>query len=147
YEGLAVNGIVATFSDVTYATNSPGDFTANIRWADGSTSAGIISTQGNLFLVRGSHTYAEESNYYIQVTIDDDGGASATGITSSSANIADAPLSATGTPVTATEGQNFSGQVATFTDANPNAGLDDFTQTYYGYPPIWYPIVTPLMPV
>src|SRR5207245_98808 len=40
FEGQAVNGIVATFTDVTYPTNSPSDFTATINWGDGSTSAG-----------------------------------------------------------------------------------------------------------
>jgi hypothetical protein len=147
-EGQSVNGIVATFADVTYPANSPDDFTATISWGDNATSAGIISSQGNLFVVRGSHSYAEENSYYsIRVTISDDGGASAIAITSSSAYIADAQLTATGMPVTATEGASFSGQIATFTDANPNAGLDDFTQTYYGYPgPIWY-LIMPSMPI
>jgi hypothetical protein len=126
-EGQSLNGIVATFTDVTYPTNSPGDFTANINWGDGASSAGTVTSQGNLFVVRGSHTYAEEGSYSIKVTIQDDGSAAATANTTSTATIADAPLTATGTPVSATEGASFSGQVATFTDANPAATIaDDF---------------------
>jgi hypothetical protein len=130
-EGQQINGIVATFTDVTYPTNSPSDFTATINWGDGTTSAGIVTVQGSLFVVRGSHTYTEEGTYSIKVTISDDGGAAATANTTSAATIADAPLTATGTPVNATEGLSFSGQVATFTDANPNAGLGDFTEIVF----------------
>jgi hypothetical protein len=126
-EGNQLNGIVATFTDVTYPTNSPSDFTANINWGDGASSAGTVTSQGNLFVVRGSHTYGEEGSYSIKVTIQDDGGAAATANTTSTASIADAPLTATGTPVGATEGASFSGQVAMFTDANPAATIaDDF---------------------
>jgi hypothetical protein len=86
-EGQAVNGIVATFTDVTYPTNSPDDFTATINWGDGTSSAGLITAQGNLFVVRDLHTYYEEGSYSIKVTINDDGGA-ATATTSSTATIA-----------------------------------------------------------
>jgi hypothetical protein len=145
-EGQQVNGIVATFTDVTYPTNSPDDFTATINWGDGTTSDGIVTAQGSLFVVRGSHTYAEEGSYSIKATINDVGGA-ATANTSSKATIADAPLSVTATPVSATEGLSFSGQIATFTDGNPNAGLDDFTSIVacpdiivVGYPPFPCPM-------
>src|SRR6266478_1950462 len=42
-EGQVVNGIVATFTDATYPTNSPSDFTANINWGDGASSAGTVT--------------------------------------------------------------------------------------------------------
>jgi hypothetical protein len=145
-EGQQVNGIVATFTDVTYPTNSPDDFTASITWGDSTTSDGTITGQGGLFVVRGSHTYAEEGSYSVKVTINDVGGA-ATANTSSKATIADAPLSVTATPVNATEGLSFSGQIATFTDGNPNAGLDNFTSIVacpdiivVGYPPFPCPM-------
>jgi hypothetical protein len=41
--------------------------------------------------------------------------------------VTDAALTPTSTAVSATEGVSFSGQVATFTDANPTAPLTDFT--------------------
>jgi hypothetical protein len=43
--------------------------------------------------------------------------------------IADAPLSANGNIVSPTENATFTGTVATFTDANPNAVAGDFTAT------------------
>ncbi len=43
--------------------------------------------------------------------------------------VTDAALSATATPVSATQGTSFSGTVATFTDANPLSKASDFTAT------------------
>ncbi len=43
--------------------------------------------------------------------------------------VADAALSATATPVSATEGQAFSGNVARFTDADPAGALGDYWAT------------------
>jgi hypothetical protein len=130
FEGQQVNGIAATFTDATYPTNSPNDFTTTIDWGDGSTSAGTVTVQGNLFVVRGVHTYAEKGSYSISVGIKDDDSGVASATTASTATIADSPLSATGTPITATEFQVFHPkQVATFTDANPNASVNDFSTT------------------
>jgi len=133
-EGQQVNGIVATFTDVTNPTNLPGDLTANINWGDGSTTAGIVSLQGNLYVVRGMHAYVEIGSYSISVAIQDDGSGVASASTTSSVSISDAPLTAVGTPVTATETLGFTNQqaatfaqVATFSDADPNAISIDFT--------------------
>ena len=41
--------------------------------------------------------------------------------------MADAALTAAGTSVSATEGSAFSGVLATFTDANPNADANDYS--------------------
>jgi len=129
-EGQAVDGIVATFTDVTYPTNSPDDFTANITWGDGTNSDGTVTSQNGLFVVRGSHTYAEKGSYSISVGIKDDGSGVAFASTSSTANIADAALTASGTPVSALEGQIFNDQVvATFSDANLSSTAADFTAT------------------
>jgi hypothetical protein len=145
-EGQQVNGIVATFTDVTYPTNSPDDFTATVNWGDGNSSAGTVSSQGDLFVVRGTHTYLEEGSYSIKVTINDVAGA-AMANTSSKATIADAALNATGTSFSATEGLVIGGLLASFTDANPVAGLDDFTSLVAcpliivrGYPPFPCPM-------
>src|SRR5262249_32921466 len=43
--------------------------------------------------------------------------------------VADAPLSATGKSVSTVEGSAFTGVVATFTDANPNGAVGDYTAT------------------
>jgi hypothetical protein len=77
-EGQAFNAIVATFTDVTYPSNSPNDFEATIDWGDGSTSSGTITAAGNgLFEVRGSHTYSEQGDFSITVQIRDPGSVAA----------------------------------------------------------------------
>jgi hypothetical protein len=126
-EGASLSGVVATFTDAN-PNGSPADFQATISWGDGQTSAGTISvgsTGG--FTVSGTHAFAEEGTYSLGVQITDTGGAAANA--SSTATVADAPLTATAVPVSATEGAAFTGTVATFTDANPNAPASDFTAT------------------
>ncbi|HEU5425017.1 MAG TPA: hypothetical protein VFU72_15860, partial [Nitrolancea sp.] len=97
-------------------------------WGDGSISAGTIQGDGGSFVVLGTHTYAEEHDgYNTKVSITDTGGQQATVI--GTANVADAPLSATPVAVSATEGASFSGSAATFTDADPNGTLTDYSAT------------------
>ncbi len=82
-EGQAFNAIVATFTDVTYPSNSPNDFEATIDWGDGSTLSGTITAASNgLFEVRGSHTYSEQGNSPITVQIRDPGSVAAATINS-----------------------------------------------------------------
>jgi hypothetical protein len=126
-EGSAFSGTVASFTDAN-PNGAPGDFSATINWGDGQTSAGVISAgPSGSFLVSGGHTYADEGKYSVSVQVSDVGGA--TGTATGSAAIGDAALSAQGTSITATQGITFSGVVATFTDANLNAPLSDFTAT------------------
>jgi hypothetical protein len=60
-EGTALTGVeVATFAD-TSAGNPSTDYTAQINWGDGVTTAGTVSgANGGPFTVTGSHTYADE---------------------------------------------------------------------------------------
>ena len=70
------------------------------------------------FDVTGTHTYtAAATALPVTVTINATGSESATATADSTANVADAPLTATGTTISATEGMAFTGTVATFTDA------------------------------
>src|SRR5207245_1888687 len=90
-----------------------GNYKVAINWGDNTpldTSSGSVNGSA----ISGSHTYAEEGSYPVSVTITDDGGQSTS--TTSQANVADAALSASGTPVSATEGQPFSGALGTLTD-------------------------------
>ena len=82
-----------------------------------------------VFSVNGAaHTYAEEGQDTITVTIADVGGSTTTA--TSTATVADAPLTANGSPISATEGSStVTVTVATFTDANPSATVGDFTAT------------------
>ena len=115
----------ATFTDANPGDNS-GDMTATIAWGDsGLTSPGAVSYSNGVYTVAGSHTYLEEGNYPISISVVDVGGSTTT--ISGTATVADAPLTAAATPVTtAVFGTPFSGQVATFADANPAAPLGDF---------------------
>jgi hypothetical protein len=137
-EGLPFTGQqVASFTDAN-PTAPLSDFTtatggATIHWGDGTSSAGTVTQPGGVgtaFVVKGDHTYAEEGSYTITVGITDVGGSTAMAVpTGPNATVADASLTASGTAVSATEGKSFSGQVASFTDANLTAPLSDFTAT------------------
>jgi beta-glucanase (GH16 family) len=114
-EGAALSGTVATFSGATCPC------TASIDWGDSSSSAGTISGTS----VSGSHTYAEEGSKTVKVTVTD--SASHSGSGSASASVADAALSGSGVSTTATQGTLFSGQVASFSDADPGGLPSDYT--------------------
>src|SRR5207245_1730785 len=105
-EGAGFTGTVASFTDADL-NGTLTDYTASIDWGDGITTSGVVSDNGNgSFGVSGSHSYAEEGSYPVSVRVNDVGGASATA--SSTATVADAALTATGTTLAATEGAGFS---------------------------------------
>jgi hypothetical protein len=124
-EGSAFTGAVASFTDGDTASTA-GDFSAIISWGDGHISTGTVTATGpGTFQVLGSNTYAEEGSYAVSVAITDGGGSGAS--TSGTASVADAPLSASAVPVTATEEEVFTGAVASFIDGNPTSTAGDFT--------------------
>jgi hypothetical protein len=130
-EGLAFSGQVATFTDANPSASLSDFATAGavmIDWGDGTPqSAGNVVQPGGVgtaFIVRGSHTYAEEGSKSISVVITDEGGATTTANTT--ATIADAPLAISVAPIKVIPGIAFSGQVATFVDGNKGAPLSDF---------------------
>jgi hypothetical protein len=126
-EGAPSSGVVATFTSVDPSAMASG-FLATIVWGDGTSSAGaILEDASGTFHVSGARTYAEEGSYTTSVTVQAVGGGSATA--GGTAVVADAPLEAFGLPVVATRGALFSGQVATFADANPSATVADFSAT------------------
>jgi hypothetical protein len=124
-EGGAFSGVVASFTDADPSPTVAGDYTATIDWGDGTTSAGAVAAApGGGFQVSGSHSFPAGKDP-ITVTIRDAGGAVV--VVKSTANVADSLLEATGQDITAIEGVPFSGQVATFTDADPRL----LTSSYY----------------
>ncbi|HUY36366.1 MAG TPA: DUF4214 domain-containing protein [Pirellulales bacterium] len=124
-EGSSFTGVVANFTDADPA-GTAADYTAAIFWGDGATTTGTVSANGAGFQVTGTHTYLEEGANPVRVVVSDAGGSAATA--NSTADVADAPLSATAAAITSPQFTNFSGVVATFTDANPKAA-SDFTAT------------------
>jgi streptogramin lyase len=132
-EGQQFTHDVATFQSANPAARAT-DFTATISWGDNSTSAGtIVEDADGVFHVTGSHTYAEEqaagSLTGAKILVRDFGGATATIPLTNAITVADAPLTATGATVSAVEGTSKTAIVASFTDANANAPLSDFSAT------------------
>ena len=126
-EGSAFTGTVATFTDAD-PNASVGLYTATITWGDGHTSAGTVTASGKgTFAVSGSNTYATAGSFPLSVQINDKGGSTITATTT--ATVQDAALSATGQDVQPTEGTTFTGAVATFSDADPNASVGLYTAT------------------
>jgi len=127
---VAASGKVATFTDPDPRAVAS-DYAATINWGDGSpTSAGTITGPVlGKFTVTGSHLYAEEGTYTITVTITDIDRSTNTATVTSTANIADAALTASGITPDPASPQAFSGPVATFTDANTGSTTADFTGT------------------
>ena len=73
----AVSGVIASFTD-----SDPGgtvtDYTATIKWGDGTSSTGTVAALGGGFTVSGSHTYAKGvAKATITVLIHDAGGSQA----------------------------------------------------------------------
>jgi len=124
---LAANSQVAHFTDAN--PSAPvSDFSATIFWGDGSQSSGsIVANVNGGFDVFGGHTYTEEGNYNMHVTINDVGGAQITTL-DSVATVTDAALSSNGVSLTSVEGNPLPNSViAHFTDANAFATVSDFS--------------------
>src|SRR5205814_1387429 len=68
--GLVQAGQQARFYLDGFTTTAPlGGLSAAIGWGDGSTEAGTITGSSGSFSVGGSHTYAAEGYYLVQVAV------------------------------------------------------------------------------
>ncbi len=122
--------LVATFTD---ANPNPDieDFLANINWGDLTSSTGTIVADPNVagqFDVYGTHSFAEEGNYNVRVTVQDAG--TGKGVTNAVTVIDPTVIvSGAGTPFTGVEGAVTAPLVlATFTDpggVEPNSADPD----------------------
>jgi hypothetical protein len=126
-EGAAFTGKqVATFTDPD-TSSAASEYSASIDWGDGHTSTGTVTGSAGSFTVTGDYTYAEHGSYTVHVTITDVDNTDNSVTTNSTAQIAEQPLSVTGAAVSATEGQSFSGTVATFTDGDTAPGASEYS--------------------
>ncbi len=130
-EGTPFDGAVASFT-VNDPNAQASDYSATIDWGDGTNQdTGDIAANANGgFDVTGKHTYTSAANSLpVTVTINATGSASASATADSTAHVADAMLTASGTTIQATQGMAFTGTVATFTDAYANdpKGTNEFT--------------------
>jgi hypothetical protein len=126
-EGSTASSASFTFTDAN-AGATPADFTATCDWGDSSTNSGLVTGSAGSFSVDcgSSHTYAEEGGYTVTVSVSDDGGSTTSG--TSSVTVADAALTSVCAAV-AVSPQAFSGSTATFTDADVNGVVTDYTAT------------------
>ena len=95
-----------------------------IDYGDGYQSGGSYSDNGTgEFEISGGDSYPEAGTYTVVITVEDLSN-NAVGIAQTTATISDPPLTMTGTsPVVAVEGQGFSGQLATFYNADEQDDL------------------------
>jgi fibronectin-binding autotransporter adhesin len=129
-EGQSFSGPVATVTDAD-PTAAPANFTATIAWGDGTTTDGSIAQPGGPgtpFQVTGSHPYAEEGNATVTVTVHDKTD-NLDVPANTQAQVADAPLTATGQALSATAGTAVNTSVATFTDAGGTESAGNYTGT------------------
>lgn len=114
-EGSPFSGAVATFTDTASST-----YTATVVWGDGSSSDGTIAPGASGGSeVDASHTYTRPRVLFATVKLFAADGRRATVF--SVARVADAALTAAGDDFGGVRNALFSGPVATFTDADPNA--------------------------
>src|SRR6516164_1670970 len=116
--GQPFGGPVATFTDSNTA-NVASDFTAMIDWGDGTTSTGVVNGSNGSFTVSSPvlHTYASTGHFSITVTIAEDAPGTATTMANNTAFVG-AILGGAAQAISAQEGTQFSGTVATVTDSN-----------------------------
>lgn len=126
-EGATFTGAVATASDTYAAPVSV--FTADVDWGDGTISPGTISGSNGQFTISGQHVYSEAGTYSPVVSIADLSPGQISATSTFTTVVADAPIAATAATLNSTEGQAFSGEVATFDDSNPFGTAADFTVT------------------
>jgi hypothetical protein len=130
-EGVSFSGAVATFTDPG-GSEPVGDYAATIDWGDnsGANPVGTITDKGSgHFTVTGTHSYREEGSYTVQVTLHHD-LLPAIVPSNGTAQVADAAITPSSSALTAQQGIGFTNrQVASFTDANPQGPLTDFTAT------------------
>ena len=119
---------VATFT-TTDMNSQAGDFTATVNWGDGNSDIATVSGSNGSFTVTDDHTFAEAGTFPVSITIVDGvTGASTTAPTT--ATVTDAPLTLTGGfQLGVLQQQSNNLTLATFTDANPNSSVSDFTAT------------------
>jgi hypothetical protein len=122
--GQAFTGTVATFTD-TNTTDQVSNLTATINWGDGATSAGTVSGSSGSFTVTGTHTYAHDGSDAVLVTLKQNPPGTAKATAHSTATVADS-YTLTGMSLSGSEGQAFSGNVATFAAPGSPALASDF---------------------
>jgi photosystem II stability/assembly factor-like uncharacterized protein len=108
---------LATFRDANpFSTVS--QFTAVVTWGDGTASPGtIVPNPDGTYTVLGSHTYALSTDYPIQVSISDVGGASTVAASAAVVGVLVVPVSVSLNPMS--------------DSSSPHIGVTHFTQPIF----------------
>lgn len=118
-------GLVGTASCEKGVHAAAPDFTIN--WSASETAASTVTDESRI-LISGTNTYGTPGQVPGEVTGTYTCGTAVRHLTSHfQAHVVDAPLTATGLPVSARPGQKFSATIATFTDANRAVTSSQFT--------------------
>ena len=124
-EGLVFRGTVATLQDTDVV--SPTAFVVSINWGDGLSSGGTVTGAGHSLIIAGSHNYAEQGSYQVNIKVTGPfAGGPAYAV--SRGDVADAPLHVNALPLSVGAGQPITNRLlATFTDDDPGGTLADYT--------------------
>jgi hypothetical protein len=121
----AVEGASKLFSLGSFADDDGGPWSVKVNWGDGSTDT--FSAAAPSALSR-SHTYVEEGNNTVTVTVTDNTGLSDSG--TFQIGVTDPPVDGQAVAVNAVEGLAFTGKaVATFTDPGGAEVVGDYSAT------------------
>jgi hypothetical protein len=132
-EGSAFAGPVGTFTDsVPLTCPAPTTYSATVSWADQTTSVATIGPPSLSILsctypVSAGHTFGHAGTEPVRLAITGATGQETSAV--GSATVTDAPLSATGAGLSGVAGTPVTATVATFGDADPNAGASLYTAT------------------
>ncbi|MFQ5979663.1 MAG: PKD domain-containing protein [Candidatus Heimdallarchaeota archaeon] len=109
-------GELVSLDPATFTDDGTGDtHTAMITWGDGTVDVGLVSEIAGSGTVSGSHTYADNGDYTITVTVTDDDSTSGSDTLMITVNNV-APSVEAGAHQTVNEGELVSLDPATFTD-------------------------------
>jgi hypothetical protein len=127
-EGVLLSGQpVATFNDGN-TSDTVAAFTANIDWGDGTTTPGTIAGASGSFTVTGTHTFADEGDEPVAVSVTRTADAETATIAGTTTVTESDTLSITANNISGNPGQPFSSvQVATFTTSFTGNVASDFT--------------------
>ncbi len=126
-EGSLTTGTLASFTD-NVTTDTAGQLTALINWADGTSSLGTVVGGNGSFGVIGSHDFTNEGSFVSGVTITNNADASSIALAGTFAiGEADSFTAGAAVPISVTAGNAFSGTVANFTDSYTGNSATDLS--------------------
>src|SRR6185503_7539003 len=124
-EGAAGSFTLGTFADVGLLD---WPWSIEVDWGDNSADTLFAAASQGPLGTRG-HVFASPGDYSVTVKVTDKDGGAVSRVFG--VNVIDAPLHASGRPLSAVAGQPFSGAVASFTDDNPAGSIGEYTATIH----------------